>query len=53
MSWKIEWWGEKTANFFAVTEEGRDIWDGSQLCRSMIWVIGEKANVFRICINLP
>jgi hypothetical protein len=49
---KYEWWGENTANSVAITEGGRDIWDGSELCRPKIWGTGEMGSVGRICINL-
>jgi hypothetical protein len=54
--WKMRIVGRKDGEFLCYNggrEGGRDIWNGSELCRSMMWGNGEKNHVFRNCINLP
>jgi hypothetical protein len=43
--------GRKDGEFLSSNGERRDIRDGSKLCRSMIWGIREKDDMFRNCIN--
>ena len=51
--WKMRMLGRKDGEYLCCNGGRERVWDGSELCSSMIWGIGEKVNVFRSCINLP